>query len=159
MSRHDDGYFRGVIFGALVGGLAALLLAPKSGRETRKDIQGRLGEFRDDTERRISELGQDISQRTDKLKSAAKDLAGEAKQESEGLIERAEQLTSELKMASGNLAVTGKAAKDQALADIKPLIGEGADVMKELERVTRKLASSAKNKLSSEDSGQEEQGI
>lgn len=151
---NEDRFLRGLLYGAVVGGIAALLLAPKSGKDLRKDIQDRANTLKDDAERKIDELGQDISRHTDKLKSVAKDLAGEAKEESEYLISKAEKLTTDLKLASTNLATTGKSAKDQALADIKPLITEGADVMKELERVTRKLASSAKDRLSSEVDGQ-----
>lgn len=152
---NEDRFFKGVVFGAIVAGIAALLFAPKSGRELRKDIQDRANTLKDDAEKKLHDLEDGIARRTEKLKSAAKDLAGEARMESEGLIDRAEQLKDDLKSASSNIATTGKNAKDIAVSEIKPLMSEGAEVMKELERLTRKLATSAKSKLSSEDSGEE----
>lgn len=159
MSSNEDRFFKGLVFGALVAGIGALLFAPKSGKELRKDIQDRANTIRDDAEQKIHDLEDNIAKRTEKLKSAAKDLAGEARMESEGLIDRAEQLKDDLKVASSNIATTGKNAKDITVSEIKPLMSEGAEVMKELERLTRKLATSAKNKLSSEDSGEEEDQI
>lgn len=159
MSNHEDRFFKGLVFGALVAGISALLFAPKTGRELRKDIQDRANTLKDDADKKIHELENNIAKHTEKLKTAAKDLAGEARMESEGLIDRAEQLKSDLKEASSNIATTGKTAKDVAVSEIKPLMSEGVEVMRELERLTRKLATSAKNKLSSEDSVEEEDQV
>lgn len=40
------GYLRGVMHGALIGGVVALLYAPKAGRETRTDLSERLNQVR-----------------------------------------------------------------------------------------------------------------
>jgi gas vesicle protein len=37
----------GLVFGALVGGVAGLLLAPKSGRENRRVVQEKINEVRE----------------------------------------------------------------------------------------------------------------
>lgn len=39
MSSSTDDFFKGLVFGAVIGAAAGILLAPKSGLETRKDIQ------------------------------------------------------------------------------------------------------------------------
>jgi gas vesicle protein len=38
MSDRGDGFFKGFIIGGIIGAVAGLLLAPKSGRETREDL-------------------------------------------------------------------------------------------------------------------------
>ena len=40
------GYFRGVVHGLIIGGAAALLYAPKPGREMRSDLSERLDQVR-----------------------------------------------------------------------------------------------------------------
>lgn len=83
-------------------------------------------------EDKLNRLGDSISKRTEELKTAAKELSSEAREESDNLIGRAEKLTTDLKTAS---------AKSRSITEIKPLIHQGAEVMEELEKQTRKLAS------------------
>lgn len=65
MATHDDGYviiehktgnFGTLIWGILVGAAAALLFAPKSGRETREELTASFYRLRDDAELRIQEV-------------------------------------------------------------------------------------------------------
>ena len=39
MSSSTDDFFKGLLFGAVIGAAAGVLLAPKSGAETRADIK------------------------------------------------------------------------------------------------------------------------
>ncbi len=149
-------FVKGTIFGAIVGMIAGVLLAPKSGKETREDIKRKAqGTYQDITDQ-LSQLREDVSGRVDSLKAVAKDLHGEAKQESQELIRRAEVLMQDLRVSAGNLAKNGAQAKDATMKDVKLLLGEGSDVMKELERVTRTLAGSAKDKFADASKGGEE---
>lgn len=65
MAKYDDGYviiehktgnFGTLIWGILVGAAAALLFAPKSGRETREELTDSFYRLRDDAELRIREV-------------------------------------------------------------------------------------------------------
>jgi gas vesicle protein len=38
MSDRGDGFFKGFVIGGIIGAVAGILLAPKSGRETREDL-------------------------------------------------------------------------------------------------------------------------
>jgi gas vesicle protein len=49
----------GIGIGVLVGAVAGLLLAPKSGEETREDLSKSLGDLSD----KVSELGRTVSQK------------------------------------------------------------------------------------------------
>ena len=47
MSRNNNSFFLGALFGGVVAGVAALLFAPKSGRELRDDIGQEMDELID----------------------------------------------------------------------------------------------------------------
>ena len=51
----DSGFFKGFLFGGLVGTIAALLLAPKTGREMREDLYRRSLEVKDDVELKLKQ--------------------------------------------------------------------------------------------------------
>ena len=41
MSNQIEGFIKGIILGSVIGAVIGILYAPKSGRETRKDINGK----------------------------------------------------------------------------------------------------------------------
>lgn len=140
-------FAKGTIIGAAIGAVAALLLAPKSGKETQADIKRTVkGTYRD-MHNKLENLSDELAGRVDHLKAAAGELKGEAKEESQELIRRAEILKQDMRIAAADMAKSGNNTKDTAVKNVKKLIGEGSDVMSELERVTKQLASSAKDKV------------
>jgi gas vesicle protein len=50
------------------GVLAGLMLAPKSGKETRKDIKNKLDETKDNIEKKSSEVKADMKEKTEEMK-------------------------------------------------------------------------------------------
>ncbi len=144
-------FLKGTIIGAAVGALAGILFAPKSGKETQADIKRKVKGTYDDIQRRLEAMSDEVSGRVDTLKEAAKELKGEAKEESQELIRRAEVLKQDLRVSATNLAESGAQTKDVAVKQVKQLLSEGSSVMSELERVTRHLANSTKNKVSGRD--------
>jgi len=84
MANND--YTKGFVIGALVGGIAgavtALLLAPKSGAELRKDISnttsewyGKTADYMSDVERKVEES---ISKVLNRTKNKTQDIVEEA---------------------------------------------------------------------------------
>ena len=73
--------FGKVIFAAIAGAVAGLLLAPKSGKETRDDLK-----------RRAEEAKLKASEKADK----AKDIATEGAEEVKGTLKRAAKEAAEL---------------------------------------------------------------
>jgi gas vesicle protein len=138
---------KGTFFGLIVGAIAGVLLAPKSGKETQADIKRKIKETVSDIQGRLEKMSGELSGRVDTLKEAAKDLHGEAKEESQELVKRAEVLKQDLRISASNLAKQGNAAKDATIKDVKHLLDEGSAVMDELERVTKSLVGSAKDKV------------
>ena len=140
-------FWKGTIVGILAGAVAGILMAPKSGKETQADIKRKVKATAEDVQSGLMKMTNEVSGHVDHLKEAAKDLKGEARIESQELIKRAEVLKQDLRIASANLAKNGTRTKDDAMKNVKHLMAEGAEVMKELERVTKKLADSAKSKV------------
>jgi len=134
---------KGTLFGLIAGAIAGLLLAPKSGKETQADIKRKVKLTAEDFQGRLEKMGDEVTGRVDTLKEAAKDLRGEAKEESQELIKRAEVLKQDLRVSATNLSKHSVETKDSAMKDVKLLMNEGSAVMDELERVTRHLVSSA----------------
>jgi gas vesicle protein len=150
------------VIGALIGAAAGVLLAPKSGKETQADIKRKVKGTYNDVHEQLRSMSDEVGGRVDNLKEVAKGLKGEAREESQELVRRAEVLKQDLRISATNLAKTGVNTKDSAMKNVKLLLGEGSDVMKELERVTKHLAGSAKDKLDdlnqSNDKGHKSEG-
>lgn len=143
-------FVKGTVIGVALGALAGILLAPKSGKETRSDIKDKVKGTYQDFVTKLEVMSDEVGGKVDSLKEAAKDLKGEAREESQELIHRAEVLKQDLRVSASNLAKSGVEVKDSAIKQVKQLLTEGADVMGELERVTKKLAGSAKDKMHDE---------
>jgi gas vesicle protein len=77
MSRHcgKKGFAIGALFGGLVGGITALLFAPKAGNKLRKDIVKKYQTVSDKT----CEFIDGVCEQTSELVEKAKDIAQSAK--------------------------------------------------------------------------------
>lgn len=83
------------IIGGLIGAAIALLYAPKSGKETRRDISRTVGKVRkeasdviEDTIESINRFARDVKERTEEIIEKGADLSESAKRE---IIERLEE--------------------------------------------------------------------
>ncbi len=77
MADHDEGYviiehqtgnFGTFVWGLLVGAAAALLFAPKSGRETREELTESFNRMRDDAEDRLREVQDTVNTTVDDVR-------------------------------------------------------------------------------------------
>lgn len=75
----NSGFFKGFLFGGFVCAIAALLFAPKSGREMREDISRRSRELKDDVElklehavKRAEEILAESRQKLESFRNGAK---------------------------------------------------------------------------------------
>lgn len=141
------GFLKGIVVGGLIGSAAALLFAPKSGKETQEDIKRKARTMKHDIDSMLEQMQDDLVGRIDNLKYAAKELGSEARVESEGLIKRAELLKTDLAKAANSLGKVGTEARDEVVSSSKLLLEEGSGIMSELERVTKKMMASAKDKV------------
>jgi len=71
MSSSDD-FFKGLLFGAVVGVTAGILLAPKSGSETREDIKKFSSDVQDKAQELYYSARKDLEKKMRDLKAAGK---------------------------------------------------------------------------------------
>jgi gas vesicle protein len=79
----------GAAFAAGVGYLAGILTAPKSGKETRKDIENEAKKVKNEAERRLKELHSELDNLIIKGKGQASDAKSTAKKELEAALDKA----------------------------------------------------------------------
>jgi gas vesicle protein len=68
-------FFLGLLAGAAAGGIAALLLAPKSGRETREMIKGRANETQQRIQSQVNNVKDKVGQIRNNMRSRAEQEA------------------------------------------------------------------------------------
>ncbi len=144
----DKSIFMATMVGLAAGLAVGILVAPRSGKETRAQLKRRGQKALDDVDTSIRQMGRDIKHQIDDLKDVAGELAEEAREESQDLIKRAEILKQDLATSASMLAKQTGETRDKAMSDAKRLMSEGAGVMSELERVTRHMLKLAKQKAS-----------
>lgn len=71
------GVLTGMLIGGLAGGVAMLLLAPQSGRDTRRQIREKSIELRDRTSEMIDDTMAQVRTNTNKLAMGVKDYGKE----------------------------------------------------------------------------------
>ena len=71
-------FLLGAIAGAVVGAGVALLVAPKSGAETREDLTAGYASLRDTVARRYKEVADRASAALDSLEEKSEELANQA---------------------------------------------------------------------------------
>jgi gas vesicle protein len=93
MSGNDEeksvvvNFLAGLGLGALIGAATALLLAPKSGEETRQDIASRA----DDIKKKANQVVQDLSESSEELVKKSKELIETTKVKVQSAIDAGKQ--------------------------------------------------------------------
>ena len=77
-SNGSSMFLLGAIAGAVVGAGVALLVAPKSGAETREDLTAGYSSLRDTVARRYKEVADRASAALDSLEEKSEELANQA---------------------------------------------------------------------------------
>lgn len=73
----------GAVVAAAVGYVAGILTAPKSGKETRKDIKDKAGQLMAEAEKRLKQLHTELNTLLSQAKGVADKLQGKARTEVE----------------------------------------------------------------------------
>ena len=123
MSDNGDSgfeFFKGFLFGGIVGAVFTLLYAPKSGKEVREELRQRSLELRDDAEARL-ELAQ----------KKAEELLAETRKELEKLRQEATATVGGLKGSAEELLSEGKGRVEKEKTRIKGALDAGMAAYKE----------------------------
>jgi gas vesicle protein len=113
------GLFIGFIAGGIVGAIAALLYAPKSGKELRGDIK-----------RKAGDLAEDASEYVKKARARTAEIINEGKNRSEQLVSDAKE-TSEQILGSAEKVLTGiRERAGEESGRVKSALRAGVDAYK-----------------------------
>lgn len=79
--KSNNSFLTGLLTGAVIGGVVALLYAPKSGKETREQIKGKFVEL----EKELENLKGQASKKTGKIRDDIAEKLAELQREIENL--------------------------------------------------------------------------
>lgn len=102
------------LLGAAVGAVAGLLFAPRSGEETRREIEEGADRIRQDAERKLSDLRQEVEQAYDRVREEMEEGLATARSEVEGRRRQA-----------GEAVRAGREAAREARKDLEARMAEG----------------------------------
>ena len=146
---NGDGFFKGFVFGGMIGAVLAFLYAPKSGQEMRDDIRRRSREFYDDADIHFAELKRQagdviaegrrqaelLRQQADaklrETRAKAEQIISRGRQQAtDGAEETAEQ-AAEVRSKAQNLIEEGKKKVSQTAAKFKSAVEAGTQAYRE----------------------------
>ncbi len=128
-----NGLVKGGIVGVILGAIGGILFAPKSGKETRKDIKDAAVKANKEAEKRLKDLHKELMVKTDEAKELAKEYKGKAKVELDEWSQRAE--FTKQKVSELISAVREFEAEER---DVENTLEEGKSLLKDLKAKTTK---------------------
>ncbi len=123
----------GALLAGIIGYLAGLLTAPKSGKETRQDIKNAGLRAKKEAEKKLKELNSELNKKLDEAKEKGKDLKGRAKKEYEKLFDSASEAKEIVRQALSALH-----EGDAEDPELKKALKDAKDALKNLEKFLKK---------------------
>lgn len=123
----------GTLFAAVAGYVTGILTAPKSGRETRKDVKDAAAKAKNEAETKLKQAHQELSElldtakkNTDHLRGTVKEQAGKTLEGAAAAKAKAQNVLSSVKATSKNDKELKKAVKEvnDAISHLKKYIGQ-----------------------------------
>lgn len=127
MGKETDTYTKGFLLGAIVGGVAgavsALLFAPKSGAELRRDIADSSSEIYDKSRDYFvtveDSVSKAVSNSVNEGRIKAQGIIDNAKKQAEGIIQNAEHVLSDAKTKATHVKDAARAGADAFRDEMK----------------------------------------
>lgn len=131
----SDKYTKGFVFGALIGGavgaVTALLLAPKSGEELRKELAEKSNDAYDKAQKYFAEkeveIGETVRSTVNEGRVRAEKIVESAKSQADEILKSAERVLYDAK----NKAGTSKEYMNEKIGKVKSAVAESAEVFKQ----------------------------
>lgn len=134
MQNEENGMGKGLLIGfltgAAVGSIMALLFAPKSGKELRKNIKNKSQDLIEDADEYLMKAKDKASQLINEGKKKSEKLVSETKEKVDTLLGEAERILTEAKDKAGNVAHIGKEKIEKESERLKTAIRAGMDAYK-----------------------------
>lgn len=108
--KNPAGFLSGIFVGGVAGALTMLFIAPQSGKETRKQIQQKALDLRNQATTTLENTLSQVRARADQLKADVEDKAKSLKQQSQDvLVDQLDRVSEAAK--NGKKLIQGKAQK------------------------------------------------
>jgi gas vesicle protein len=122
----------GAAVAGAAGYMAGLLTAPKSGRETRKDLKNAAGQGVTEAEKQLKNLHTDLGKAVDEAKSQGEKLGGKAQKELKDLADKAKDTKEKVREVLSAIHEGDANDKDlkSAVADAKHALDHLKDYLK-----------------------------
>ena len=130
---------KGGIFGVVVGAIAGVLFAPKSGKKTRDDIKKTAAKVNKEAEKKLKEVHAELKEKAEEAKKLADEYSGKAKEEYEDLAKRAE--FAKTKVSELIAAVRDFEADD---SEVDEAVNEGKKVVGDIKKKSSAKKSAKK---------------
>jgi len=114
------GFLLGLLAGGTIGALTALLYAPKSGRELRKDIG-----------KKSREVAKEAEHYVDSAKTKASEILSDSRRKAESLLNDARKKADSISKGTEKLYSQGKEFITDETARLKDAVRAGVDTFKE----------------------------
>jgi gas vesicle protein len=106
-TKNPGGFFAGLFLGGVAGAVTALLLAPRSGEETRQQLQEQARKLTDQTTATVEDVFSQVRAKTGEVKATVSDKARELKKQGqEVLVDQLDRVSAVAE--SGKKAIQGK---------------------------------------------------
>lgn len=144
------GFLVGSLLGAVTGAVAGLLLAPKSGEETRADIIKAVHKGNTELAKATHTAQKELGKRADELKKVIQDLGGKLDGDAKELLVQAQQYKADLVKKTAEIVASGKELSESANKDARKLIDDGMKLAGQLDKIIQKNANKLSEAVSAE---------
>ena len=129
--KKPKSFVSGLVTGSVIGGIAALLFAPKSGKELRADIKTKSEEYFDEAEKYLAEAKDKARELINEGKKKSERIIYDARSKSEDILKDAEKVIKDAKVKSTDTFLAGKERIELEADRIKSSVKAGIDAYKE----------------------------
>ena len=155
MADNNEGsggaFLAGVLVGGAIGAVAALLLAPERGEDTRTLIAQKSGEYADTVKAKTGEVAEAVKAKTgevtETVKQSANDLSAKTQDAVEQLKAKSSDIASDLADKATTTANTVKESATTAINKGKALVEAGTTAVQGAIADGRDAANDAKSNL------------
>jgi gas vesicle protein len=123
----------GAIFTGVAGFLAGILMAPKSGKDTRKDIKDAAIQAKTEAEKKLKSVHSELNKTLNDVKTHGDKLSGKAKTEFDGVLVHANAAKEKVRETLSSLH-----DGDAEDPDLKKALQDAQDALKNLAKFVKK---------------------